>query len=81
MKILHVFQENKTVDRKAHIKALFGVIPITGDQYNPDDQSYIVCYCGGRLYNMGEGEGHEWVGAVWHLDAKRHPEDEATDEQ
>lgn len=79
MKVLHVFEEEKGVDRRAHVKAFFGVIPITGDEFNPHDGSYVVCFCGGRIYKMGEGPEKEWIGAVWHFDPKsiRRPDEES----
>lgn len=66
MQVVHVFEEEDRKLWKHHMKAFFGVTPETGDDYNPEDQSYIVCYCGGRLRSLGDNSSGEEVCAVWH---------------
>jgi hypothetical protein len=66
MQIAHVFEEEDRKLWKHHMKAFFGQIPDTGDEYNPEDQSYIICYCGARINFLGDSKNGESVGAVWH---------------
>lgn len=66
MKVVHVFEEEDRNLWKHHIKAFFGHTPDTGDEYNPEDQSYVVCYCGGRMNQLGDDQSGDAVGAVWH---------------
>ena len=66
MKVLHVFSEPDRSVWKAHMRAFFGVIPDDNDDYNPKDQSYVGCYCGGRIMRLGDDENRETVCAIWH---------------
>jgi len=66
MKVLHVFSEEDRSIWKSHMRAFFGVIPLSGDDYNPDNDSYVGCYCGGRIMKLGSDEKKETVCAIWH---------------
>lgn len=66
MQIVHVFEEADRKLWKEHMRAFFGVTPNDGDEYDPETQSYVVCYCGGRVYPLGTQTNGEWVGGVWH---------------
>lgn len=67
MDIMHVFEETRTSARKAHIKAFFGNVPGDDDQYNAEDGSYIVCYCGARLIPLKKDKDNKITNAaVWH---------------
>lgn len=66
MKVLHVFSESDRNIWKSHMRAFFGVIPSSGDDYNPDDDSYVGCYCGGRIMKLGDDRNKETVCAIWH---------------
>ena len=66
MKVIHVFEEKDRTIWKHHMRAFFGVIPETGDDYDPQTQSYVACYCGGRMMPLGDDTKLESVGAIWH---------------
>lgn len=64
---MHVFEEDDKELRKEHVKYWFGACYKDDDQYNEEDDSYIVCYCGGRLLPL-EYEGDDVKTAiVWHM--------------
>jgi hypothetical protein len=66
LQLVHVFEEENRSSWKHHLRAFFGHTPDDGDDYNPEDQTYIVCYCGGRLVRLGEDSNNQEVCAVWH---------------
>jgi hypothetical protein len=78
MDVMHAFQEERMSSRKAHLKYFFGVIPGDDDQYEPENGSYVVCYCGARLVPLSRDENDEIVSAaVWHnyVDSGRDADD------
>ena len=66
MRIVHVFEEEDRTIWKHHMRAFFGHTPNNDEEYNPENQSYIACYCGGRLYPIGDDNSKEAVCAIWH---------------
>jgi hypothetical protein len=63
---MHVFQEDDKALRKEHVKYWFGSSYKDYDDYRVEDDSYIVCYCGGRLIPL-EYDGEDIkTAAVWH---------------
>ena len=68
VELIHAFQESDKKDKKAHVKYWFGMSPLDEDEFNPEDGSYIVCYCGARLEPLDAAFIDEAsVAAVWHL--------------
>jgi hypothetical protein len=66
MKVIHVFSEEDRTLWKHHMRSFFGVIPSSGDEYDPKTQSYIACYCKGRITPLGDDAKLESVCAIWH---------------
>lgn len=62
MTVLHAFPEEDQLSREAHLQFWHGTIrPDHID--DPDDEYPIVCWCGGRRYNLSRD-----VCVVWHVD-------------
>jgi hypothetical protein len=71
MQIVHVFEEERAVERRDHMRAYFGVTPEDGDRYDNETGQYIICYCGGKFVPLASENGDVLVAGVWHFKGPR----------
>ena len=60
--VLHCLPESEEYRRDRHVRYWYGTVRSGANDDDPNDESPVVCWCGGRRYWLSSE-----VSAVWHV--------------